>query len=281
MEQPWLSAYEPGVAATLSYPEQSLGDLLSATARRYPDTIATNFILSYVLGGRFTVGGRLSYRQLNDLVDRMAAALADLGVRQGERVGLMLPNSPHYVISFFAAMRLGAWWSTSTPPTPAASSSTSSADAGAETIVLLNLFWPRLREVRAETPIKRVIVAHIFDTLGFPSSLLVRRAQRTHPGVGRCRPGAGHLLLPATCCATRRARRRYVSSRTTWRCSSTPAAPPALPKAAMLTHRNLIANVTQVRRVGDRRPAGPREDDGGHPLLPRLRHDRRRCSTAC
>src|SRR5205823_6407472 len=54
-------------------------------------------------------------------------------------------------------------------------------DSGAETIVLLNLFWPRLREVQGETPVKRVIVANIFDTLSFPSSLLVKAKQRRSP----------------------------------------------------------------------------------------------------
>ena len=108
MEKPWLSAYEEGVSPALSYPEQSLSDLLGDAARRYPDKIAANFVLKYMLGGRFSVGGKLSYRQLSELVDRMATALYQLGVRKGDRVGLMLPNSPHYIISFFAAMRLGA-----------------------------------------------------------------------------------------------------------------------------------------------------------------------------
>jgi len=245
MEQPWLSAYEPGVAATLSYPEQSLGDLLSATARRYPDTIATNFILSYVLGGRFTVGGRLSYRQLNDLVDRMAAALADLGVRQGERVGLMLPNSPHYIISFFAAMRLGAVVVNINPTYPSRELQHQLSDAGAETIVLLNLFWPRLREVRAETPVKRVIVAHIFDTLGFPSRLLVRRAQRRTPEWVDVGPAPGTFFF--------RDLLRHAPSPPQVRVQPGDVAlfqytggTTGLPKAAMLSHRNLIANVTQV-----------------------------------
>lgn len=57
MEQPWLAAYEQGVAPKLSYPEQTLDDLLSATARRYPEQIATNFVLRYMLGGRLTIGG--------------------------------------------------------------------------------------------------------------------------------------------------------------------------------------------------------------------------------
>ncbi|NTU81107.1 MAG: long-chain fatty acid--CoA ligase [Chloroflexales bacterium] len=245
MEKPWLSAYETGVTATLSYPEQTLGDLLSDTVRRYPDQIATNFVLTYMLGGRFTVGGTLSYQQLSDLVDRLAAALAHLGVRTGERVGVMLPNSPHYIITFFAAMRLGAIVVNINPTYTSRELQHQLSDAGAETIVLLNLFWPRLDEVRAATPVKRVIVAHVFDTLGFPSSLLVKRAQRRAPEWVDVRPEPGifffsDLLRHAPSLPQVRphpddvALFQYTGGTT------------GLPKAAMLSHKNLIANVTQV-----------------------------------
>jgi long-chain acyl-CoA synthetase len=245
MEKPWLSAYEQGVAATLSYPEQTLGDLLSATARRYPDQIATTFVLAYILGGRFKVGGTLRYRQLNELVDRVAAALADLGVRKGDRVGLMLPNSPHYIITFFAAMRLGAVVVNINPTYTSRELQHQLADAGAETIVLLNLFWPRLREVRAETPVRRVIVAHIFDTLGLPSRLLVRRTQRRTPEWVDVPPAPDvfffrdllrHAPTPpqVSIHPSDVALFQYTGGTT------------GLPKAAMLSHKNLIANVTQV-----------------------------------
>ncbi|MBX0328372.1 long-chain fatty acid--CoA ligase [Oscillochloris sp. ZM17-4] len=245
MEKPWLSAYESGVPATLSYPEQTLGDLLGDTASRYPDKIATNFILSYILGGRFTVGGALSYRQLNDLVDRVAAALADLGVGQGKRIGLMLPNSPHYIISFFAAMRLGAVVVNINPTYTSRELQHQLVDSGAETIILLNLFWPRLREVRAETPVTRVIVAHVFDTLGFPSRLLVQRNQRrapewvdvpAAPDTFFFRDLLRHAQSPPPVHVQPGdvALFQYTGGTT------------GLPKAAMLSHKNLIANVTQV-----------------------------------
>lgn len=245
MEKPWLSAYETGVAATLSYPAQTLGDLLSDTVRRYPDQIATNFVLSYMLGGRFTVGGKLSYRQLSDMVDRLATALAQLGVRPGDRVGVMLPNSPHYIIAFFAAMRLGAVVVNINPTYTSRELQHQLADAGAETIVLLNLFWPRLREVRSATPVKRVIVAHIFDTLSFPAGLLVKYAQRRAPEWVEVRPEPDLFFFrdllrhpPHPPQAGPRpddvALFQYTGGTT------------GLPKAAMLSHKNLIANVTQV-----------------------------------
>ncbi|PMP78567.1 MAG: long-chain fatty acid--CoA ligase, partial [Chloroflexus aggregans] len=181
MDKIWLSYYEPGVPKSLTYPEITLSDMLSNSAKTYADHTATNFVLRYLLGGRFTVGGKLTYRQLNEKVDRMATALYQLGVRKGDRVAVMLPNSTHYIITFFACMRLGAIVVNTNPTYTGRELQHQLHDSGAETIVLLNLFWPRLREVRAETPVKRVIVAHIFDTLGFPSNFLVKSSQKKTP----------------------------------------------------------------------------------------------------
>ncbi|HMO58016.1 MAG TPA: AMP-binding protein, partial [Roseiflexaceae bacterium] len=108
MERPWFSSYEARVPRTLEYPAITLADLLNQTVRTYPQHTATKFVLSYLLGGRLTVGGQLTYQQLGEAIDRFAKALYQLGVRKGERDAAMLPNSPHYAISFFAAMRLVA-----------------------------------------------------------------------------------------------------------------------------------------------------------------------------
>lgn len=246
MEKIWLSYYEPGVPPTLTYPEITLSDMLSNSAKTYADHTATNFVLRYLLGGRFTVGGKLTYRQLNEKVDRMATALYQLGVRKGDRVAVMLPNSPHYIITFFACMRLGAIVVNTNPTYTGRELQHQLHDSGAETIVLLNIFWPRLREVRAETPVKRVIVAHVFDTLGFPSNLLVKSAQRKTPEWVDVMPEQDifffqHLL------------EKY--GPTPPRVSVTPddialfqytGGTTGLPKAAMLTHRNLIANTVQI-----------------------------------
>jgi long-chain acyl-CoA synthetase len=246
LSKPWLSSYEQGVPPTLSYPNQTLNDLLQNTARTYADKPATNFVLRYMLGGRFTIGGKMSYRQLSEQIDRLATALYQLGVRKGDRVGVMLPNSPHYVITFFAAMRLGAIVVNINPTYTSRELAHQLNDAGAETIVLLNLFWPRLREVRGETPVKRVIVAHVFDTLSFPSSLLVKSAQKKTPEWVDVHPEQDtfffqHLLEKygptppkATVAPDDVALFQYTGGTT------------GLPKAAMLTHRNLVANVLQI-----------------------------------
>ncbi len=257
MEKPWLSSYEKDVPPTLTYPNQTLSEMLVNAARTYPEKTATNFVLKYMLGGRYTVGGRLTYKQLNELVDRMATALYQLGVRKGERVAIMLPNSPQYIIAFFAAMRIGAIVVNVNPTYTSRELQFQLTDAGAETIILLNLFWPRLREVRPETPVKRVIVAYIFDTLGFPSNFLVRSAQKRTPEWVDVLPEQDtfffqHLLEKygptpprVTVDPGDTALFQYTGGTT------------GLPKAAMLTHRNLIANVLQVNAwLPSGRPGG-------------------------
>src|SRR5690349_13229061 len=174
MDRPWFNSYESLVPKTIAYPERTVDTFLTESARKYPYNTATNFVLSYILGERYTVGGKQTYRKLNELADRFANALHQLGVRKGDRVALMLPNSPQFVIAFFATIKLGAIVVNNNPTYTARELKHQLEDSGAETIILLNLFWPRLSEVLADTPVKRVIVTQIFDTLGFPSNMLVR-----------------------------------------------------------------------------------------------------------
>src|SRR6266542_4913538 len=246
MNQPWFKSYEPLVPRTLEYPHITLDSFLTESARKYPYNTASNFVLSYLAGGRFTVGGKLTYRKLNELADRFATALHQLGVRKGDRVALMLPNSPQFVIAFFAAMKLGAIVVNNNPTYTARELKHQLEDSGAETIVLLNLFWPRLRDVQAETPLKRVIVTQIFDTLGFPSNLLVKSKQRKDPAwfdvpsepnvyfFKDLIDSYGPNLPKIEVSPDDTALFQYTGGTT------------GLPKAAMLTHRNLVANTLQV-----------------------------------
>ncbi|HWQ13012.1 MAG TPA: long-chain fatty acid--CoA ligase [Roseiflexaceae bacterium] len=246
MDRPWFKSYEERVPHTIDVPDVTLDFFLRESARKYPYNTATNFVLSYLLGQRVTIGGKLTYQKLNELVDRFANALYQLGVRKGDRVAIMLPNSPHFVVAFFAAMRIGAIIVNNNPTYTARELKHQLEDSGAETIVLLNLFYPRLREIQEDTPIKRVIVAHIFDTLPFPSSLLVKAKQKKDPAWVDVHPEHNIFFFE-------RLLEKY------------PAMPPrvevtpedvalfqytggttGLPKAAMLTHRNLVANTLQV-----------------------------------
>ncbi len=246
MEKPWLAHYEAGVPAHIDYPAISLHQVLEDSAGKYPDGLAIKLVLRYA--GPFTVGVRLSYQQLSDQVNRFAAALAALGVRKGDRVALMLPNLPQFVIGFYGILRLGAVVVNTNPIYTAREMAHQFGDAGTETVVLHSPAYPRLKEIQARTPVKRIIVADVPEYVPGPFAILVERALRRAGlmvdvpegnGVYRFKP-----LLDAH-----------------------PEAPPSagpepddvalfqytggttgVPKAAMLTHRNLVINTIQLRR---------------------------------
>src|SRR5262245_23145795 len=103
MDRPWLKMYEPGVPADIGYPEGLvLGDILERAAEQYPNNQA--LIFPTAVGSRM-LAGRMTYRDLDQAANRFANALIQLGVLKGERVALLLPNSPQFVISFFGALK--------------------------------------------------------------------------------------------------------------------------------------------------------------------------------
>ncbi len=246
MHKPWLICYDPGVPPGLAYADCSLDTILAQAARKYPEQIATRFILRSLAGGRLTIGGRLTYRTLNELVDRFATALYQLGIRKGDRVGLMLPNSPQFVIAFFAALRVGAVVVAINPTYTSHELQPQLADSETETLIILNLFWPRLREIQPQTALKRVIVTSIFDTLAAPARQLVALSQRRARDwveiptehdifffeqlLRQYDPVPPHIAIRGDDTALL----QYTGGTT------------GQPKAAMLTHRNMLANVTQI-----------------------------------
>ncbi|HEX6291984.1 MAG TPA: long-chain fatty acid--CoA ligase [Herpetosiphonaceae bacterium] len=242
----WFAHYEPEVPHTLTYPDIPLQRFLEDTARRYPNNTATKMVLKYLLGGRMMIGGSLTYRELNAHADRFAAALVNMGVKPGDRVAVMLPNSPQFVIAFFGALKAGAIVVNVNPTYTARELQHQLADAGAETIVLLNLFYKRLDEVRAHTPVRNTIVTHIFDLLPFPSKQLVRRAQQKEADWVTVQPSASvHLFEDLLAKAPAQPPRVEVSPDDVALFQYT-GGTTGVPKAAMLTHRNLVANTLQV-----------------------------------
>jgi long-chain acyl-CoA synthetase len=96
--RPWFRVWRTGVPKSVApFPKQSAFTLLADAAAGFPDSTAIAFL-----------GKHLSYRELLREVERFSSVLAGLGVQRGDRVGLLLPNSPQYVIAWYACQRLGA-----------------------------------------------------------------------------------------------------------------------------------------------------------------------------
>ena len=215
-------------------------------ARKYANRVAIKLILRYL--GPVTLGGELTYAQLLAEVNRFAAALHSLGVRKGERIAIMAPNLPQFVISFYGAARLGAIVVNTNPTYTSREMEHQFADAGAETVVLLSPYYRKLKEIQAHTAIKRAIVTDVTEyATGLTTALAGRKLR--HEGLMVDVPeeeGVYHF-------------RKLLDAH--------PEAPPAvavdpdeialfqytggttgIPKAAMLSHYNLVTNTVQVDR---------------------------------
>jgi len=95
--RPWLKFYAKGVPADVVIPEKSVVQTIDETTEKYKDKTAVIFY-----------GQKISYRELRDQIDRFATALCDLGVKKGDKVALLLLNSPQFIIAYFGALKAGA-----------------------------------------------------------------------------------------------------------------------------------------------------------------------------
>ena len=236
-QRPWLRRYEPDVPYTLAYPSQPLPGLLDSAARRYPRHRAIVFYDHSV-----------TYRELNDAVNRFANALVELGVKKGDRVGLLLPNSPQTVIAYYGALKVGAVVVSMNPLFSADELAQQIVDAGAETIVALSVFQGLIEQVRPNTPLKRVILTNIkeyFSPLRRLIFAIVRERREGHRIDLRGKKNVYSLreLLtrasnapPAVQVSPDDLALIQYSSGTT-----------ESPKGVMLSHANLVANTTQLR----------------------------------
>jgi long-chain acyl-CoA synthetase len=94
--RPWYAHYDYWVRPHLNYPRRSLVDILRVAAADVPDRPATAFL-----------GAQMTFAEIKERADRFATALARFGIRKGDRVGVMLPNCPQYVIAVFGILRVG------------------------------------------------------------------------------------------------------------------------------------------------------------------------------
>src|SRR5260370_6150746 len=158
---PWLSHYDPGVPPTLApYPNRTLVDYLADAARAQPNAPALLF-----------KGARLSFADLDRLSDACSSAFSALGIGRGDRVGLLLPNCPQFLIAQFGAWKVGAIVAPINPTYTERELEGPIREHGIETIVTLTRFYQRVKQVQRGTPLRRVIATNIKEY--FPPLLRV------------------------------------------------------------------------------------------------------------
>src|SRR6266700_2299226 len=245
--RPWVRHYEQGVSAELAIPDEPLTWLLDQAVHNHSDQTA---IIYY--------GNRLNYAQLSSLANRFAAALQKLSIQKGDRVAIALPNIPQYPIAFYGALRAGAVVVPTNPLYTEREMQYQLAESGARVIVMLDMFYPVVRAIRAKTALEHVVITSPADYLPPLLRTLYPLSQRNakHPeprltekelredatlhslsGMieSHTKGGVELFNLPAHLTGDDLATLQYTGGTT------------GLSKGAMLTHRNLLANALQTR----------------------------------
>jgi long-chain acyl-CoA synthetase len=157
----WHKSYAQAVPPSVDYETITLPSALERTVINFPDTNAL-----------IMMGRRINYKELDELVNRFATALADLGIQKGDKVALLLPNIPQVVIAAYAVFRLGGVVVMNNPLYTENELEHQLNDSDSKMVVALDLLVPRLLKLKEKTGIETVIACHIRDFLPFPKKQL-------------------------------------------------------------------------------------------------------------
>lgn len=239
LSKPWLKYYPAGVPENPNIPEMSVPELIDQLADKYAKNTALIFY-----------GKKITYGRLKELIHRFATGLADQGVKKGDTVALYLLNCPQYVIAYFAALKLGAKVTPISPVYTSKEVKHQLEDSDAKTVVCQDILYSNVE--KAGVKLDRVVLTSIGEYLPalkkwFGKSAMAKAYGGMHVPTPEQIKEAGLLSFQDLI-------RRY------------PPKPPqvtidpvkdiavlpytggttGLPKAAILTHRNMIALQVQV-----------------------------------
>lgn len=231
----WHDRYDEGVPRQLDYPEVPLFHFLEESARRFPEKPCTIF-----------KGAQISYQEMNNLTDRLAAGLVDLGVQKGDRVGILIPNTPQFVMAYFAVLKAGGVVAATNPMYTEREIKHQANDSGMKLMIVMSNYYEKLKNVQPETGIKQLVVTNIKESLpGFTALLFTLLKEK--PGGFRVRLRDNDLWMPEVIARYQSEDRPALeigpedmaifqySGGTT-----------GIPKAAIGLHKNLVANTIQI-----------------------------------
>ena len=151
-QKPWLKQYDFWVPEHINFPRQSIYQIVNLSALHFGDRPATAFLNS-----------QLTFIEIKTHVDKLATALSRLGIVKGDRVGIMLPNCPQYLISFFAIVRLGAIVANVNPIYTPREVEMVARDSGMRAIITLDALAGAVLGVQSQSNIEQVITTSFQD----------------------------------------------------------------------------------------------------------------------
>ena len=170
-DKPWLNHYDKGVPSHIDYPQVPLFYFLEESARKYPNSPCTIF-------RRATI----TYREMNELTDRLAAGLTELGLKKGDRVGIFMPNTPQFIIAYFAILKMGGVVVATNPLYKQREIEYQVNDAGVEVMLVMSNYYNMMKKVQPNTKIRTLVVTNIKEYLPPVLSFLFTLTQEKKGG---------------------------------------------------------------------------------------------------
>ena len=237
-DRPWIAHYDKGVPASIDYPKVPLFHFLDESARKYPDRACTIF-----------KGAVITFKEMNEITDRLAAALVDMGVKKGDRVGVFMPNTPQFVMAYYGILKAGGVVVASNPLYTASEIEHQANDAGIEIMFVMTNFYNTIKKAQPNTKIRKMIVTNLKETLPPLLSVLFTLAKEKKGGFrieGGLRDGDIWMkdLLARYKDAPRPAVEVSTDDTAMFQYSGGTT---GISKGAVALHRNVVANTLQIR----------------------------------
>lgn len=243
MLKPWLPHYDSGVPESLNYPVLPIDHLLIHAAHKTPKQTAVIFADA---DGRSLAAAKYSYKDMKTAVYQFAAGLQQFGIQKGDRVAIMLPNCPQFIIAINAIWRLGAIAVCAESRYGTRHLEEILLDSGSETIITTEKVAQRLEKNWARLPLDRVIVTDVEDYLPWQTK---RVTLSTGPLTQIFRPGTESVTrIPFSKVFSKETAKLKIIEVSTIDTAVIFYAHFRLHKlvGAQLTHRNLVSNATAV-----------------------------------
>ena len=222
----WKEYLPPGITLEINIPEDiSLVDIFEKGAKEYSDNIAMDYY-----------GREFTFKEMDNLTRRFASVLLNLGLKKGDVVALWLPNCPHFSICYFATLSLGATLTAISPLFVAREMAYQIKDSGAKFLIMIDRFFPQYKRTKDELPLEKVILVNVEgktpdipedDKIIHFNTLMDQNPEPINDFKIEINPKEHIAII------------QYTGGTT------------GLPKGAMLTHYNIIANIYQMKQISD------------------------------
>ncbi|MBE4908205.1 long-chain-fatty-acid--CoA ligase [Bacillus luteolus] len=235
MEQrkPWLKQYPKEIPHSLDYGNKSLQSYLKDVTKEYPNKKAIHFL-----------GKELTYAELYESSLKFANYLKKIGLEKGDRVAIMLPNCPQGVIAYYGTLFAGGVVVQTNPLYMEREIEYQMNDSGSKIIITLDILYPRVSKVKAQTCLEHIIVTGIKDFLPFPKNMIYPFIQKKQYGivVKVEHQGENHLLTEILKSSEAKEIELDINPEEDIALLQYTGGTTGFPKGVMLTHRNLVAN---------------------------------------